>query len=246
MNASRRRSPGNGQSGQAVSALLLVTLVAAAALLGIYLGKRAAYSDISANPQSQQQTQVALIAARKELAEVRGELEVQRTRHEVDRQALEMVRKEMAARKEQTSGLEEDLRFYRSLMAPESSTSGLSLRAPELVALGRPDRVAYRIVIQQRASKHEMVKGSLTAEVYGFAGEQEQRYSLAELAPEASGEPVALLFRYFQTIEGEVTLPEGFEPRGIDVVASASKPQKTEVREQFPWQLQERFTNVGN
>jgi hypothetical protein len=40
-------------------------------------------------------------------------------------------------------------------------------------------------------------------------------------------------------------LPEGFEPKGMTVVARASKPRETQVREEFPWQLQERFINVG-
>ena len=42
-----------------------------------------------------------------------------------------------------------------------------------------------------------------------------------------------------------MALPDGFEPKGMTVVARASKPRETEVREQFPWALQERFINVG-
>ena len=42
-----------------------------------------------------------------------------------------------------------------------------------------------------------------------------------------------------------MSLPEGFEPVSINVVATATTPRKTEVREQFPWQVKERFTHVG-
>ena len=56
---------------------------------------------------------------------------------------------------------------------------------------------------------------------------------------------MALRFRYFQAVEGELSLPEGFEPEGVVVTATAVKPGNAEVREQFSWQTREKFTNVG-
>ena len=40
-------------------------------------------------------------------------------------------------------------------------------------------------------------------------------------------------------------LPEGFEPRSVSLVATATTPRKMEAREEFPWQLKEKFTHVG-
>ena len=71
-------------------------------------------------------------AALMRLIELERELEVSRTRREVDRAALEMVRKEIAAEQEQTLALEESLRFYQGLMAPEDIARGLVLRPIEL------------------------------------------------------------------------------------------------------------------
>ncbi len=90
-----------------------------------------------------------------------------------------------------------------------------------------------------------MVEGTLSVEVFGLKGEAEVSYPLAELSEDFDRGAAALHFRYFQAIEGELVLPEGFEPRGMTVVARVSKPRETEVREQFPWKLQERFINVG-
>jgi hypothetical protein len=81
--------------------------------------------------------------------------------------------------------------------------------------------------------------------VTGALEAQEVSYSLGELSDSFSSESGALKFRYFQIIEGELVLPEGFEPTGMSVVAKASTPRKLEITEQFPWQLQERFSNVG-
>jgi hypothetical protein len=81
--------------------------------------------------------------------------------------------------------------------------------------------------------------------VFGELGEEQVSYPLSELSADLEESVVALRFRYFQAVEGELMLPEGFEPNGISVVANVSSPRKAEAREQYPWQLQERFTHAG-
>jgi hypothetical protein len=227
-------------------ALAVVLLLALTLLAGIYLGRHAAYKDMAAAiPQAADRMRVELSAAREALKVAQGDLQVQRTRHEVDSRAMELLRSEMAAEKERTADLEEGLRFYRSMVVSEDMASGLSLRKPELVPAESPGHLAYRIFIQQKEREYEMVEGTLSVEVFGLKDQAEVSYPLAELSEDFDRGAAALHFRYFQAIEGELALPEGFEPKGITVVARASKPRESEVREQFPWQLQERFINVG-
>jgi hypothetical protein len=227
--------------------LVLMAVLASALVLalGFYLGQRAAYSGMNIDPDAYRAMELELPVARQQQKLLAGELQVQRTRHEVDRRALEMVRQELAAQNERIAELGEGLRFYTSLMAPEEINNGLSLRNIELVARDEPGRYAYRIVVQQESRKHPLLKGELYAEVFGIMGEQQLSYPLAELSDDLEDDVVQLRFRYFQAIEGELALPSGFEPRGVSVVASSSTPRKAEVRERYLWQLQERFTHVG-
>jgi hypothetical protein len=226
--------------------ILIMALAGALVLaLGFYLGQRAAYSGMDIDPRAYRAMQRELPVARKQQKALAGELQVQRTRHEMDRRALEMVRQELAAQKERIAELGEGLRFYTSLMAPQEIANGLSLRDIELVARDEPGRYAYRIVVQQEARKHELLKGELHVEVFGTLGDEEVSYPLAELSDDLGDGVMQLRFRYFQAIEGELELPAGFEPQGVSVVASSSTPRKAEARKRYPWQLQERFTHVG-
>ena len=151
----------------------------------------------------------------------------------------------MAAEKERTAELEEGLSFYRSMVVSDEPTKGLNLHQPELVPGDSKEQFSYRIFVQQKEREYEMVEGVLSVDVFGVRGEEEVSYPLAELS-EGFGEGAAALhFRYFQAIEGELVLPEGFVPTGVILVARTSKPRETEIREQFPWELQERFINVG-
>lgn len=235
------------QKRRSLAAVLAATLALALMLVvGFYLGQHAAYSGMGAAPLTYRAMQAELVAAREVLESRDIELDIQRTRHEVDRRALEMVREELSAQKDEIAGLGEQLGFYRSFMAPgEAAVEGLILREIELVADEEPRKFWYRIVVQQEARKHELLKGELTAVVVGMSGEEQVELSLAQLSDDVEEERLPLRFRYFQLVEGELNLPENFEPQGITVTASIRSPRKIESREEFPWQVQERFTHVG-
>lgn len=184
-------------------------------------------------------------AARSEIERLQNELEVERKRREMDKQALELVRSEIAAGSQERAALEEQLRFYRALMAPGTVKQGVSIRPPQLVAGETPGEIAFRILVQQKASKHQMVKGSLTVQVKGLLAGQEVIYPLSELTDHLMRPEIELQFRYFQALEGEIEVPPDFEPRLVQVSARITKPQKLTLEESFPWQLQERFSHVG-
>jgi hypothetical protein len=223
-----------------------VTLVLALVLeAGFYLGQHSAYRGMGASPKDYKAMQSQLVAVQDTLKSRDNELAIQSTRHDVDRQALEMVRKELAGQKEEIVGLEEGLAFYRSLISPEAIAPGLSLRGLELKAGEQPGRYFYRIVVQQEARSHKPLKGSLSVAISGKENGRPVTYSLAKLSEDFRASGGTLQFRYFQSVEGEFALPAGFEPGTVQVHATTLKPNAFEVREEYPWQLEERFTHVG-
>jgi hypothetical protein len=204
--------------------------------LGYLLGQRGIPSEI-AQP-STADVEVELLA-------LRDNFEAQRVQHQLDVATLEIVRKELTAQQDQISQLEEGLQFYKSLMAPEVIAQGLSLRKLELLATDDADRFVFRLVAQQEALKHPLLKGSLSVELIGDWDGDEISYPLAQLSDDFEASKVVLRFRYFQAVEGELKIPPGFEPRSFTVIAKTSSPHSVEIREEFPWQVQERFTYVG-
>ncbi|MEP1472057.1 MAG: DUF6776 family protein [Halieaceae bacterium] len=226
--------------------VVAVALLAALILVaGFYLGQLAAYSGMGIDPELYRQLRADQPEKEQRLQELDNELATLESRNEVDRAALELLRSDLADQKREIGDLEEGLRFYRGLMAPGELAQGLSLRTPELVALNGEGRFAFRIVAQQEARKHETLRGTLYAEIFGLLEGEQVTYSLAELSDDFDKDVIPLRFRYFQAIEGEVSLPAGFDPRFINVTASATSPRKAEAREQYPWQTKEKFTHVG-
>ncbi len=228
--------------------IIVVVVILVLALVlegGFYLGQHAAYSGIGARPKTYRATQEELISVQDTLRSRDAALAIQLARHEVDRQALELVRKELVGQQQDIAGLEESLGFYRSLMSPGKIATGLSLRGLDLMAGDQPRQYFYRIVVQQEARRHEQLKGSLSVVISGVMDGERVEYSLAELGEDFGDEGVALEFRYFQSVEGQLVLPEGFKPGNVRVDARTLEPHQFEAREEYPWQLEERFTHVG-
>ena len=61
--------------------------------------------------------------------------------------------------------------------------------------------------------------------------------SLADLAGEA--DDLRYAFRYFQILEREVTLPEGFRPERIDIRLRPARRGADDIEVSFPWRLEE-------
>jgi len=212
---------------------------------GFHLGQHAAYRGMGAKPKSYKAMQAELIVVENALRSRDAELAIQQTRNEVDRQALELVRKELAGQNEAIAGLEEGLAFYRSLMSPGEIAPGLSLRGLDLMAGEQPRQYFYRIVVQQEARTYKELKGNLSVVISGQREGKTVEYPLAELSDDFKGGGADLAFRYFQSVEGQLVLPEGFDPGSVRVEARTRKPNEFVIREEYPWQLEERFTHVG-
>lgn len=180
-----------------------------------------------------------LSAAQKDVARLEQALANVELSSEVDKQSNEEVRQEVISLKDEIAKLEEENGFYRGLMAPNETSSGLTIGAVELVATRQERIYSYKVVIQQLATRHAMLSGTVNFTIRGRWNGLEHSFALKDVSQQYSAENIKLRFKYFQVLDGELTLPDGFEPEGIEIVAkvTGSKPQ-TQTKK-FGWLVQE-------
>ena len=186
-----------------------------------------------------------LSALRESLDIALGELQMLRTGHAVDSQALVLLRSEITIQKQRVAELEEGLSFYRSMLVSDDAAPGLHIQKPELVLDKDTRELSYRIFVRQKNREHLMVEGVLSVEIFGEREQEAVNYALADLSADFHADTAKLRFRYFQLVAGRLTLPAGFIPRGIMLSARTNAPSTTEVVQEYPWELQERFIHVG-
>jgi hypothetical protein len=225
----------------------LVSVVSALAILvmGAFLGRHGSLYLYESLLTQNQTLQLAVDGQATELRELRQSQQNQETRADVHKEALDMVRAEFAEQQALISDLEQGVRFYRNLMAPGEQSDGLSVRSIDLVPGSLENQFLFRILVQQNARKHGLLTGTLNIDLIGTENGSTKTYNLASLSAELPAEDIKLRFKYFQAIDGELNIPEGFKPRRMVAFAKATKPKQVEVKN-FPWTVQEKITHVGN
>lgn len=185
-----------------------------------------------------------LAAVRAELEDVRkGEQNLRQLKEnaalgaEVDRKSLDEVRQQVIDLKAQIADLEEENQFFRNLMSPDGEQNGLNFGPVEIVHTDRPRTFRYKVVMQQLAAQHELMTGTLSINVVGHQDGAVKVLPLSQLSSGVEGTNIKLRFKYFQNIEGEMVLPEGFEPERIELEAR-SGGSNAAVEKRFAWLVQ--------
>ncbi|PCK09201.1 MAG: hypothetical protein COA42_05380 [Alteromonadaceae bacterium] len=221
-------------------------MIIACALGSIALAVVSYYSGYHNGVVTQGQT-LADITALQQQAHTRGqqvrELEQQLANvhlgTEVDKKANENVRRGVLELKAEIAQLQEQNGFYRGLMEPTDNEHGLSFGKIEIRQTDRPNVFAYKVVVQQLATDHRLLSGTLSYAIKGRFEQAPASLSLHDVSAQQDTALVKLRFKYFQTIEGELTLPPGFEPEGIELVAKSTGKNAVVIDKQFGWLVEE-------
>ena len=152
----------------------------------------------------------------------------------VDRQALEEVQGTILNLRETIAQLEEDVLYYKQIMSPENDETGLMIGQLDLVNIEDTGRVRYRLELRQVGNNDNLISGYANVNILGTQDRQEISMPLRSLAIEEDQLDIKLQFRYFQNIQGELVLPDGFEPVGVQILAVDEGNDDT-IQKSFAW-----------
>jgi hypothetical protein len=182
---------------------------------------------------------VEVVSRGEQIDELRQQVANLELGSQVDRKASEGVRTEVIELKSRIAQLQEDISFYRSLMAPSDNQRGLTIGSLDVLSTGVPRQYEYKLIVQQLATRHTLLNGSLKFNVVGRQREKMVTLPLKDLSDSVAQENIKLRFKYFQTLEGRLQLPEEFEPVRIELVARSTGKQAVVVEKKFGWLVQE-------
>ncbi len=174
-----------------------------------------------------------------ESAELRRELATYQLSAEVDRQAGEELRKRVVELRAEKAALQRDIDVYRILASNKNSNpQGISFGVFS-VAPSVEGKHQFKLVVQKLAGGDDDFIGELTAIVVGQRDGKEEKLALHELAVNKSEPLVAsipLNFKFFQNIETEIVIPQGFSPVRLELaVKSNARRNPVTVQAQLEW-----------
>lgn len=156
----------------------------------------------------------------------------------INEQASESVRAELVAKDSQIAELKQEISFYRGIMAPDEGSDGVSIGRFSISEAGEAGRYQYKLLVQQSAARHQVVTGAVRFTIFGQLNGAERRYALADLSKQVESESIPLRFKYFQNIEGELQLPEGFVPEGVELSLKSSRRKGFNIDQRYGWLVQ--------
>ena len=176
-----------------------------------------------------------------ELALLTGRLKRSRARQtvleqetSVVRNANRLLREEESQRQAELARLQAELDFYGRLAGTGGEQTALAVYQMELSATESPRVFQFVLTLTQNIRRASIISGKVTIDVEGTIGNRPVTLFWSQLSDGATAEPV-FRFKYFQQLEGYLTLPEEFNPLRL-LVTLPVKDQRRPVSRAFDWQ----------
>jgi len=121
-------------------------------------------------------------------------------------------------------------------MAPSGNDKGLKIEKLDLWPGTGERSFRYKMVMTQVADNSSYIQGLVAVNLIGYRGETKEILALRDVDG-AEDLGLKFRFRFFQNIEGNLSLPEGFKATQVQVVAQASGKKATKIERTFDWKV---------
>ena len=154
---------------------------------------------------------------------------------EVDRKATEGIRQTVKELKSQIATLEEEVSFYKGIMAPSGSDKGLRISKFEITPLDTSGRFRYSIMMTQVADNSSYIAGLAAVNFVGMRNGERVILPLRDIDSSVTDLGVKFRFRYFQEVAGEISVPDNFVPEQVQVVLQSTGGKAQRVEQTVEW-----------
>ena len=191
-----------------------------------------------AEVQRRRELTAQIEALEQENEKLRGDIAKAELARNVDNKSYGVVEKNLEDLQAQVLKQREELTFYRGIVSPEDGIGGLRIQGFQIQSGGAERHYRLLLVLQQSMREDAMVSGSVNIQIEGVRANRPEQLGLPQLTDTVKGDgQLQFKLRYFQKFEQGVVLPEGFEPRAVNVEVRSTR-LATPVRESYPWQVQ--------
>lgn len=195
---------------------------------------RAGYdSTLAIQQQNQQNNEIEALTQRNQ--ELRDRIALLERSAEIDKEAAGRLQVNVAAAQDELLKLREELAFYRGIISPQDSVAGLRIQNMRIQASPVENQFRYRLVLIQAVDHDRNVSGKVTMTLRGELRGEDVSLPVADLVT-SNADKFEFSFKYFQNLEGDFQLPDGFKPSQLDVVVMPSGRGAEEVSRSFGWQ----------
>ena len=151
---------------------------------------------------------------------------------QISRDANRDLQGTLAERDEEIAALRADVAFYERFVGSTAQRRGLTVH--QLALAPRAGQAwHYTATLTQNLNRGAVNRGTLTLSIEGSRDGKLQQLDWGELRQGGGAAGVDYSFKYFQQVEGDLILPEGFKP--LRVIVRLAPPRGQAVEQSFTW-----------
>jgi hypothetical protein len=131
--------------------------------------------------------------------------------------------------------LKEELAFYRGIVSPRDAAQGLHLQRFKVEPNGKPRGFRYKVILTQVLKEDRTARGSLLLNIEGLQNTEAKVLGLQDVSEKRIKE-LEFNFRYFQNLEGDIQLPQGFKPQRVTIkLIPRNRSSQDPFEKTFDW-----------
>lgn len=135
---------------------------------------------------------------------------------QIERKAYDELDTTLKVLQSEILELKGELAFYRGIVSPRDAAQGLHLQRFKLEPNGKTRGFRYKVILTQVLKNDRFARGVIQINIEGMQGKEPKMLKLSQVTAKSVKE-LEYRFRYFQSMEGELTLPSGFTPQRVTV-----------------------------
>jgi len=153
----------------------------------------------------------------------------------IERDAYELANEELVRLQQELLAQKEELVFYRGIVSPSDTALGVNLQSFEMRKKNSQNRYSFKMILTKRGKSTRKVSGGADVRIRGETDGGVSELKLSDLALEKSEKVTKFSFRYFQVFEGDIALPEGFEPFEVEIGIKPTTKKVKSFSETISW-----------
>jgi len=179
-----------------------------------------------------------------EIETLREEKAVLKRAAQIEKKAYNELYTTLKALQSEILELKEELAFYRGIVSPRDASRGLRLQKFTFVENGNSRSYRYKVVLSQVLKNDRVARGKVQLVFEGLHGQQAKVLKLRDVTEKRIKE-LNYKFKYFQNIEGNIEIPDGFVAARIILRIFPRGRRQDMIEKTFDWPKTESSEYVG-
>jgi len=153
----------------------------------------------------------------------------------IEREAYQLANQELIKLQQELLKQKEELVFYRGIVAPSDRALGVDLQSFEVRRKNSQNQFSFKLILTKSGKSTKKVSGNTAILIRGESEGKVSELKLTDLMLENSSKGTKFAFRYFQVFEGDIVLPDGFEPFEVKIGVKPTTKKVKAFSETISW-----------